>query len=656
VKTIKYVIVFCAIWIGLLIIGESKVFYLDSFSDTFQYTTMFKPHQVNDQTMKDDILTAASQNNIEFFTLKRTPTDFKSLEYQIYGTSKANDYIQNTFDIREGTYSSLLLGNVTFKFESFSDSLDIPLTTTYFMIGKEEDIHNFKVSLIDKYAGNHPREGSDGISRLPVFGVWILVTAIIILFTLYDILSQRKENLVRVTMGEKMSRIIWNNIILDAAALIFIFLVSYLTLQLFSNPDYEIQLSLLLFGLILLVNSLLYLSLLKYSLKETFSNSRTSKGTLIFNYSLKVITIIVTTAVLSSNLFVIHQSYNFYQQRDFFKQKQDFSYVNIHYELMEGEETESIEEQVELEQERNTFYNHLFYRQFYQGGTALQITRNNSDSVNEVYMNKNMEAYLKELLPSIKTMNLSKDEYYFIPERLKESSYVQDGMIGSNFYSETGDYSSEVIFYNENITIPAIHTFDDSSSYLKNPAIIFNNKQISDEDLKLAEDLIAFPYNRIMYNISDEDFHQFIKNNNLKDQLTVKTNVWDHYLAQWEVSKHLLYINAIFTILILVLEMLIISSIIRLEYQVNSLEIAIKKTLGYSLLNRYRKLIIITLSITLLGVLTSLAGGLIFKVSQWTYLLWGSVAILMLEMIFVIYFLNKADNENIPKILKGGNL
>jgi putative ABC transport system permease protein len=91
VKTIKYVILFSAIWVGLLIIGESKVFYLDSFSDTFQYTTMYKPHQVNDQTMKNDILTAANQNNIEFFTLKRTHADFKSLEYQVYGTPKANE-------------------------------------------------------------------------------------------------------------------------------------------------------------------------------------------------------------------------------------------------------------------------------------------------------------------------------------------------------------------------------------------------------------------------------------------------------------------------------------------------------------------------------------------------------------------------------------
>ncbi|MGG0239277.1 DUF1430 domain-containing protein [Bacillus rhizoplanae] len=655
-KVIKYVIVYCAIWIGLLIIGESKVFYLNSFSDNFRYTTMYQPHQVEDQIMKEDILQSAKQHNVEFFTMKRIPTNFNSIEYQIYGTDEAIDYIKKEFDIKERTYSSLLLGDVSFTFHSFKNDKDAPLTTTYFTIGSKEQVKAFKIALIDKYAGNHPQEGTEGFSSWPVVAVWILVASVIVLFTLYDIISQRKENLVRVTMGEQISTIIFKNIVSDLFVFSLFFITSYFTLQFVSNPSYEIKISIIAFIFILFLNSLLYLSLFKYNLKETFSNSQSSNLTLIFNYGLKVISIIVTTSVLSSNLFIIHQSYNFYKQRDFFKDKKDYSYVNIKYELIDDNKTNSLNEQIQLEQERNLFYNHTFYQEFFKKADASQITISNNESINEVHMNKTMEPYLKTLLPSIKSMTLTKDEYYFIPQKLKNSSYIKDEMFSSSFFSGKKDYSSEIIYYNENIELTAIHTYDFSSSYLHNPVIIFNNKSISDEEFELAEDLIAFPYNRIMYKINDEDFKQFVKDNNLENQPTTKTNVWDHYLSQWKVSKRLLYINAIFTFLVLMLEMLIITSIIRLEYQVNSLEIAVKKTLGYSLVKRNGKLILITLSITLLGILLSLVSTFILEMKQWPYLLWGSIIILVLELIIVIFLLNKADNNNIPKILKGGNL
>ncbi|WP_312753114.1 DUF1430 domain-containing protein [Rummeliibacillus suwonensis] len=653
-KSIKYLIVWCAICICLLIIGESKVFYLSSFSDTFRYTTMYKPHQVDNQTMKEDVLKSAEEHNIEFFTVKSTPTDFNSIEYQIYGTDKAIDYIQKKFDIKEGVYGSLLLGNVSFNFQSFKNSKDTPLSTTYYIIGSKKQAKAFKINLIDKYAGNHPREGTGDISSLPVVATWILVAIVIILFTLYDIVSQRKENLVRVTMGERMSILIFKNIVSDLLVFSLFFIISYLILQLVSNPNYKIQVSIIAFILILFVNSILYLSLFKYNLKETFSNSRSSNVALVFNYILKIFSIIITTIVISSNIYIIYQSYIFYQQKDFFKERKNFSYVNINYELMDREKDGSINNQFHIEQERRTFYNHNFYRKFFKQSYASQITKSSS-KINEIHMNKTMENYLKKLLPSLKSMTLTKDEYYFIPQRLKNSPYKDE--INSSFFSgKEHDYSSEIIFYDEDIAVTAINTYDSSSSYVRNPIITFNNLSIQDEDFNLAEDLIAFPYNRIMYEVDDEDFKKFIKDNKLENQLVVKTNVWDNYLAQWKISKRLLYINTIFTLLVLVLEMLIITSIIRLEYQVNSLEIAIKKTLGYSLLKRNSKLILITLSVTLLGIIFSIVSAFVLEMKEWPYLLWGSVIIFVLELIVIIFLLKKADKENVPKILKGGNL
>lgn len=53
-KKIKFIVSFCILFIGILIIGESHVFYLDNFYTKFAYTTMYKqPHTTDEEMIKD---------------------------------------------------------------------------------------------------------------------------------------------------------------------------------------------------------------------------------------------------------------------------------------------------------------------------------------------------------------------------------------------------------------------------------------------------------------------------------------------------------------------------------------------------------------------------------------------------------------------------
>lgn len=77
----------------------------------------------------------------------------------------------------------------------------------------------------------------------------------------------------------------------------------------------------------------------------------------------------------------------------------------------------------------------------------------------------------------------------------------------------------------------------------------------------------------ILYAMTDEEFNQFASRHQLTDTnaLFSKTNALQKYNESWTTAKQLLYINTIFTVLVLLLEGLIITSIIKLEYQVNAL-------------------------------------------------------------------------------------
>lgn len=666
-KIIKLFIAFFTIWIGLLIVGESKVFYLQNFSDTLTSTTMYEQRGIEKEQMKADILQAAQSHHVDFFILSSTPNG-TSIHYEVYGTENTQAYLEQKFQITNTTYNSFLLGDVSFSFNSFErTSIDeLSLTTNYYVIGSNKDIQAFKMDLIDTYAGNHPIEGTGEISNLPIVVIWFLVGAVILLFTLYDIVRQRKEKLIRITMGESIHAIVLRNIVIDSGSFLLFFFISYWSLKPLTNPDYAIRISLITLATILIINACAYIIMYRYNLKEAFSNSRRASGVLVFNYLIKIISIIVTTAIISSNVLFIHEAYIVYKQKDFFEGYKDYAYVFFRYDVLPLEEEqqfppndENQQEKYRIMRERENYYNYLFYQQFYNEG-AFQIMQTSFDDspFNHVSMNKSMEEYVKNLIPSLQNITFTKDIYIFIPSVLKheDEAFIEETMLSSIFY-DVSTLSSKVIYYDENISFPTNHTKDFySTSYIKNPAIIFLNIDPTTVDASFVKDTNYLNFARTMYHVTKEQVQQFVKEHGLENQTNFYINVWDNFEKKWETSKRLLYINSVFTCLILLLEFIIITSIIRLEYQMNALEIAIKKTLGYSVWQRNKKLIFIPIITTVIGMIGALIGMFLYHVEVWPYLLFSNIILLALELAYIILLVNKMDHEKVTKILKGGNV
>src|SRR5690625_6655356 len=82
----------------------------------------------------------------------------------------------------------------------------------YYLIGNTENIKAFKIALINTYGGNHPKAGVDNKeSKNNVLYIWAIVLIVILLFTYYDIIFQKKEVLVKITIVEKINKIIVKN-------------------------------------------------------------------------------------------------------------------------------------------------------------------------------------------------------------------------------------------------------------------------------------------------------------------------------------------------------------------------------------------------------------------------------------------------------------
>lgn len=115
-------------------------------------------------------------------------------------------------------------------------------------------------------------------------------------------------------------------------------------------------------------------------------------------------------------------------------------------------------------------------------------------------------------------------------------------------------------------------------------------------------------------------------------------------------------LNSVLSAFLLVLNVMLISVIVKIEYLVHSKEIALKKILGYSVLQRN----IAILSINIFSVFIAFVTGVILSKMYGIFdigaLCIVSVAILLINSTLILITMTVAEKHNTAHILKGGSL
>lgn len=660
-KIIKYNISFFIIFIGILIISESTIFYLDNFYNKYYFTTFYLLNDIEDEEMKNDIIQEAEYNNIKVFTYNRSQRDIFNGEYEIYGTHGVQEYLKKNSNIIEKKYTSLFLGNIQFKFNDFNSISNIGDYNDYYLIGDEDNILQFKMNLIDKYGGVIPRKGYiDKEAYINTILIWIMIVGLLLLLSIYDIFIQKKECIIKVIMGEKLSKIIFKNIIYDIVSMSASFIAVLIILSPYTNTKFNFNISITSFCILIIINSILYLNLYFYEIKELFGNGTNPRRFLFFNYLVKLISTIIAIFIISSNIMMISQCHSFYSQKEFFNQKKDFYYLKFTYKTKKniGTYSDNLINSITVQKE--------FYEEFNEEFNALSL-KDISDHMNfnSIIANRNAISYLLNNIKSINKLNFDKEFYFILPLKMKSNSNIVNELNSYIKFIEGRDitYNYEVIYYEDNINIIGL---DEDTTYgsnmVKNPAIILNNlsynqikNKIGDENLSQIDYLYD-----IMYEISTDDhiskLNEFITRNELEHEIVQKTNVLDKYNNSLNIVKRVLYINIIFSVLLLIIEFFIINSIISMEYQINSIELAIKKVFGYTIWDKNRKLLLLSIIINLLTIIILIAIDLVTSKNKFTYYFIGGLLIFTIELFTIVSKINKFENAKINNLLKGGRL
>lgn len=650
-KRLKLMIITVMVFTSLFIIGESRMLTLEGFTEPFVSTTIYPNPKTSEQQMLKDIERAATKHRVDVFTYEEESKGTFSSIKTIYGTAGTEAALASR-SIQKQVYQSVFLGDITFKFKPLSEHPNISYTPNFYGIGSTASVKAFKMELIDIYAGNHPQPGYNESEELyRILGVFALVAIIMVLLTFYELAVVRKELLVRLSMGESLARWVTRSILMDSLILMLAFIISFLTLRSFTPIDPYLMLFCgLIVGLIVL-NGLIYLRLRCLTIKEAFSNSQRSNKLLVFTYGMKFVTAFLTILMLSSSITVIAEAVTIYKQRPFFEAKQRYSYTYLGHKVtsprFSDEKSPVIAEQIQTE----------LYTRFYddfKGTLSTPIENFSTSRQSAVLMNQ--RAFEEVAGQFVNSASVLKHPLtFFAPEgaEIPAKSNIDSTLRELGLAAYLTD-SYPVVHYKEDFETVAIdQNLVNGSTLIDDPLLIVVNEAKQPEAPKrLSHVLLA----DVMYDLDQGDFQDYVAEKQMTNELVLQTNAWEKYLGIWEAAKRLMNMNLIFAVLILSLELLVIWTVLRLEYQVNAIELSIQKVMGYSIWQKNRRLILSTMGITLVSTLAVALTAYILEFTSPGLLLAGGAFLLLAEGILLIWLIRKIERANVQRILKGGNL
>ncbi len=642
--------------------GESFGDYFSSFENEYYGFELSKETKHDVEYIVDTLINASNRNNIDIFTISNETTDLLETKTVIYTTSsQIQNKLLNENYIREGQCNSILFQTKQIEYSDFSNLTDLTNIYRFNFIVNSGNFNQFQHDI--------NQAGVDGIFldvsktepiKLKVILVWGIVIAIYLLFTAYELSFVRKKVAVELTFGKNKLNMILENIILDsifitAEAVIIYFVLSQITYVYYLN-----KISLIMLLVMLVFSSIIYLWNFKIDVRKAFSGSKSSRVLMSSNYFVRFLSGFFAIVLFSLNFGVIRQGVEKYEQKDFFEKYKNYVYLQL------NSKTELDNQILRYDFYRYNFDNSILQTNFNMSNATL------NDLVQEeiecIYINRNAVDNLNQ---NIRKKIIDEKVYFLFPEIISyesASNFVENNLaqniewINDNNYNYKFDY--ETVIYEEELSIVSIDRRDmlSTSKTVRNPVLIINN---IDEKNKMnytpsSEINITTlnSSNTIMYDASKIDIEGWLLSKDLlQDEIEISgINVHSQYIEEWNLIKNSTIINSILCVLVLLFEIYITKTIVRLEYLTNSKELAIKTILGYSKTKKFLKLWVSGVITLIFGTTLSFLLKNSLGIIEQKYIFLSTLLLFVIELFINAFYINKVEKSHIVKLIKGGYL
>lgn len=659
-KMIKYAIVSFLIFIAFIATSERFVYHLSTFEQTYGEITfeyLVSNSESTDNSIKKQVLNDLKERNFDVYKVDTKYVSDYYMVKTIYGTSNSLDYLR-TLGIKPGLYTSLFIGDVEIKFASLNDIEDIHSSDIFRFIGTYEEAAAFKnisfsdISSLYQVVDINKTSGSEDGVYLTIFLIWGIVFAFILLLSLYNVILSRKETVVKLTLGISPWRTFIESSLIDIIVYIIIFFGISSLLNIFIFVKYKFNIICTLFILMLILNTIINSTINNISIKKDMSNNKKHNGALISTYIIKSISLILTIIVLSANSIIFTEAISYFSQKSFFENKENYNYYRFYYSLANSDRNNITEKQ---DFERID----LLWKDFEQkfgNDSICAFDMTETFEIQTILLNSNAARKLQYCKNSDLLNKISKTEenkiYIFFPENQKFAPNTFTAYIRSLFLRGRNDIEIIEDSYKGTSNLIAINKTTNAyrSTILKQPVIILDTVNTPYTERYLNPKYYG---ENILYKISPDCFKMFTEEHKIADEIVTVTNAKDLYFHNYNGFERNIKLISVVSLLICVLEIIMIIFLINLEYINHGIELAIKKTLGYSIVSRNFRAFIIPIILipicTILSCITLYVSNLGSSIHAFLI----GVLLLIFEIIFTLYRSIKIEYKNISTILKG---
>lgn len=615
--------------------------------------------------LKDVFTSAATENNVGIFVKEYEGiSKLEEIEH-IYCIGNASEHLKKALN-GNYEYNSVLVGKINYNIRLFDEIKRFNRYQTVYFCGDNQSVVRAQ-KYIGKYIAMTGSENSKLQGNIYLYmelGTFTLVFIIIMLYGISDARVRKKEFILKVINGESRLFLFGKYFLADVIAYGTIFAAESFIIAKLNSLIY-CKIHIIVFALCVFAGAFLCcLHFLMAAPSEVLKGREDKKKTLSSNWIVKVIVSALIICVISIFITVLMDSVTYIKTADFFEQHSDYSFCY----MARDDDWETMV----FDRENYADNNYTTACNYYDVCQPLLINREayptssdrKGDNGYYIFSNANTIDYVKSVVKEFKNVEITADYVVIAPEKI-----INDSFIEKNLYVINNRYdvyiSEDKELYNKN----NIQIVETEKSY-----DIFATDNDKESEMGIYKDepviICTVPENQSAYlpkemNLGSQNYYMFKIDDRLKSELIsknaytsfVQTNCKEQYDYFWRMNKLALMYFGAFSIILIVLEIIVLSFVVKLKFDLNKEELCIKKVLGYTLLSRYGELIAATLLSSFVCSLIS-----IFVLSRidtnTPAIVVVVISLILLAFEFVIILFNaiRLEKANIQKILKGGAL
>ena len=681
-KISKYIIAFFLFLSAFLFIGESYTFFLENFQDKYTQVGYYLPTGESEEKMNGQIRKKAEEFNTAVFALDKEDGGAFSRTITVYGDETVKQYLKKDWNIENGTIKSFFSGTTTFYFEPFENATEKNMQNCWYLNKSPEELYDMVYPDMVEYSGAFRNAPTAVTSKFVVVGTWAVVSLCILLLTLYDVAYGTKEQSIRIILGAENRVLQFHKIFSDVIGLSISSVLAFGLLLPFTTPSFELPTTILCVFIMLIINSVLIWCSIKVK-KTTPIKIPVSNRVLVMGARLKGLVAVLMVVVISVTIGLSVEGYKLYSQKRYYNSQKKQVHVDIDYpysyekiEYYEGEMSDNPPIDTVDQVTDN------FLRYSYQHLDCSLLYHHSYDEVAPLYGEKYIYANLqgleqyKDQILNWNELCKTEGNYILVSEKMNQEVVREELLSFSNTISLSEENLAGILTYQDGLSVVAEGRRDSEYDYsycIKNPIIIldtYDYGNLSTYEVKYSlhkrEKMDGVIFNNAPYLIqfvsvkddrqSIESFASVCTGEVIKPELTEFSveNIREWFQGLWSLQNRSLLIAIILTVLLLILEFQITALILRISYETKAKELTIKKVLGYSIFERYRKFFILSGILCGFALIFSLVLFLITGIGMIQYMIYGSLIVWFVDLMVLVHLTHKYDHLEIQRVIKGG--